>query len=126
MSKTKMKARALAFLLSEANGNRSRNEGVIDTGAGVVEAGTVLGKVTATGKYVPSPHAQVVGIEGAETAVAILGYGVDASTGDMPCVVVDLDAEVKLPMLKFDASIDDQAKTDAKLAQLATVGIRAR
>lgn len=126
MTMTKMKARALAFLLSEANGNRSRSEQTIDTSAGALEAGTVLGRVAATGNFVPSPDVQVVGLEGAETAVAILGYGVDATAGDVQAVVIDRDAEVKLPMLKFDASIDDQAKADAKIAQLATVGIRAR
>jgi len=39
---------------------------------------------------------------------------------------IDRDAEAKLPMLSFDASVDDQTKTDAKVAQLNAVGIRVR
>ena len=39
------------FILSEANGQRSREAITIASGAGIIAAGTVLGKVTATGKY---------------------------------------------------------------------------
>ena len=39
------------FLKSEANGSLSREAIVIASGVGVLLAGTVLGKVTATGKY---------------------------------------------------------------------------
>lgn len=119
-------SRPLAFLLSEAAGARSRNNVTIASGSGIVEAGTVIGEITASNKFAPSPDAEVVGIEGAETATAILAYGVDATTEDVEVAVVDRDAEVKVSMLKYDASIDDQTKTDAKIAQLNAVGIRAR
>ena len=42
------------FILSEANGQRSREAITIASGAGIIAAGTVLGKVTASGKYVAS------------------------------------------------------------------------
>jgi hypothetical protein len=42
------------FILSEANGQRSREAITIASGAGIIAAGTVLGKVTATGKYLAS------------------------------------------------------------------------
>jgi len=126
MENATMQTRNLAFLLSEAAGRRSRSIVTIADGAGKLAAGTVLGKVTATGKYVPAPAAEVVGFEGAETAVAILAYGVDATDQAVEVTAIDRDAEAKLPMLSFDASVDDQAKTDAKVAQLSAVGIRVR
>lgn len=120
------KARNLAFLLSEANGYLSREVLTIKSGAGVLGAGTLLGKITADGKYVPSPNAEVVGKEGAEAAVAILGYGVDATDADVEVLCVTNDAEVKEPMLIFDASVDDSTKRTAKLNQLRAVNIKAR
>lgn len=121
-----MPTRTLSFLLSEAPGHRSRKNITIKSGSGKLAAGTVLGKVTASGEYAPSTDAVVVGNEGAETAVAILGYGVDATTQAVEVVAVDRDAEVKLLILTFDASVDDETKTNAKVAQLDAVGIRAR
>lgn len=127
MSIKAMPARNLAFLLSEANGHRSRTSVTIPSGTGEVVAGTVLGEMTATaGHFVPSPDAEVVGIEGAETATAILGYYVDATDQDVDVAVVDKDAEVKIGSLLFDATVDDEPKTAAKIAQLNAVGIRAR
>ena len=126
MENATMQTRNLAFLLSEAAGRRSRSIVTIANGAGKLAAGTVLGKVTATGEYVPAPAAEVGGKEGAETATAILAYGVDATDQAVEVTAIDRDAEAKLPMLSFDASVDDQAKTDAKVAQLNAVGIRVR
>ncbi len=120
------KARNLAFLLSEANGYLSREVLTIASGSGVLEAGTVLGEITVGGKYVPSPNAEVVGKEGAETALAILGYGVDATDADVDVVCVTNDAEAKEPMLLFDASVNDSTKRAAKLTQLRAVNIKAR
>ncbi|KPD11568.1 head decoration protein [Phaeobacter sp. 11ANDIMAR09] len=126
MENATMQTRNLAFLLSEAAGRRSRSIVTIANGAGKLAAGTVLGKVTATGEYVPASDAEVVGKEGAETAVAILAYGVDATDQAVEVTAIDRDAEAKLPMLSFDASVADQPKTDAKVAQLNAVGIRVR
>ncbi|WP_394689044.1 head decoration protein [Hoeflea sp.] len=118
--------RDLAFILSEANRNRSREVLTIRSGAGKLHAGTVLGKVTADEKYVTSPHAEVAGLEGAETATAILGYEVDATEADVDAVCISDDAEVKDAMLVFSASVDDETKRTAKLTQLRAVGIKAR
>ena len=116
----------LEFVLSEGNGAISRQSVVIRTGSGVLVPGTVLGQVTADEKFTASPDAETGGIEGAETAVAILAYGVDATDGDVQAVVIDKDAEVKIPYLTFDASVDNAAKTTAKLDELRAVGIKAR
>lgn len=127
MDNATMQTRALSFLLSEAGGRRSRAIGVIPAGTGKVEAGTVIGELTATaGHFIPSPHAEVVGKEGAETAKAILAYPVDATDADVEVTIIDRDAEAKQPVLSFDASVDDQTKIDAKIAQLGAVGIRVR
>ena len=127
METSTMKPRALAFLLSEANGQRSRDTAIIPSGTGKVTAGTVLGALTANAKhFVPSPDAETVGKEGAEVASAILAYGVDATDVDVEVAIIARDAEAKLPMLSFDASVNDQTKTDAKIAQLkaATIVVR--
>lgn len=125
MENSTMQPRNLAFLLSELPGRQSRANITIASGAGKLAAGTVLGKVTATGEYVPAPNAEAAGFEGAETAVAILAYGVDATSQAVEVAAVYKDADLKRPMLSFDASVDDQAKTDAKVAQLNAVGLRA-
>lgn len=121
-----MDPRALAFLLSEASGKRSLDTLTIASGEGVLEPGTVLGEVTASKKFVASPNAVVGGKEGAETASAILCYRVDATDADVETVLVTTDAEVKSPMLLFEATVDDTAKQQAKLEQLRAVGIKAR
>jgi hypothetical protein len=122
------KARNLAFILREPDGTVSREVVTIASGEGVLEPGTVLGKVTASGKYVASPAAQVAGKEGAETATVILGYGVDATSADAKAVVVDGagGVEVKNPMLIFHSSVNDATKRNTKLTQLRAVGIKAR
>ena len=46
-------------LFSEANGHRSRDVITIAAGSGVVGPGTVVGKITASGKFAPSPVATI-------------------------------------------------------------------
>lgn len=120
------RARPLAFILSEAPGTLSRDTLVIASGSGKLQAGTVLGMVTASKKHVPSPNAETAGKEGAETAVAILGYPVDATSADVNAVCITNDTEVKDPMLIFDASVNDATKRGAKLTQLRAKTIKAR
>ena len=122
-----MKARNLSGLLSELPGTQSRDEVTIPSGTGLVEAGTVLGEITATlGHFVPSADGAVVGSEGAETAKVILGYTVDAAYEDVRAVEIARGAEWKAPLLKFDASVDTDAKQETKIAQLKAVGILVR
>lgn len=117
-----MGPRSLGFVLSEANGHLSYETVTIASGAGVLEPGTVLGEITASGKWIPSPDAQVVGSEGAETAKAVLGYRVDATSADADAVVMRRLGEVKALMLSYDASVDDANKIAAKHDQLAAAG----
>ena len=113
-------------LLSEANFHRSRDNITIAAGAGIILPGQVLGKVTASGKYVPSANASVTGEEGAEVAKAIALYGCDASTEDQKISAITRDAEWNGHTLSYDATVDDATKKAAKTAQLAAQGIIAR
>lgn len=121
-----MGPRNLAFVISEGNGMISRDVVTIASGAGKLKPGTILGMITASKYYTASPNAQVVGIEGAETARAILAYAVDATSFAVEAVAITRQAEVKGPMLVFDASVNDATKKAAKLSQLAAATIIAR
>lgn len=120
-----MGPRALAFVLSD-HGRISFETVTIAAGAGILKPGTVLGQVTASKKFVPSPAASASGLEGAETAKAVLAYGVDATSADVIVVVMRRLGEVKKPMLVFEASVDTAPEIAAKLDQLAASFIIAR
>lgn len=109
-------------VLHEANGSRSRDNITIPAGTGVVEPGTVLG-VNATGNYVPSTVA-IAG--GAETAVAINIHRVDATSADAAVAAITRDAEVNGACLVFEATVDTDAEKQAKIDELAVVGIIVR
>lgn len=118
--------RAGGFIQSEANPSRSRDKITVVGGtgnAGSLLAGTVLGKVTSSGKYLPSPD---TGADGSETAVAVLFDDVDATDGDVIATVVSRDAEVRAADLLYDVSVDDDTKKATKATQLAAVGIIVR
>src|SRR6478672_3874266 len=86
--------------------------------------GSVLGKITASGKYRLSPAAAVTGDEGAETAIAVLIEAVDATGADKTGLVVARGPTiVSKAALVFDPSVDQPAEKTAKHAQLAAVGI---
>ena len=105
--------------------NASFNRETVTLKAGTDYAlGSVLGKITASGKYRLSPAAQVVGDEGAETAVAVLIGAVDATAADKTGLIVARGpAIVSKAALVFDASVDLTAEKAAKHAQLASLGI---
>lgn len=89
--------------------------------------GTVLGKITATGKYRASPVAAVTGDEGAETACAVLLEIVDATTADaIGLVAARGPILLSKDLLAYDSSADLAAEKAAKIAQLATHGIVVR
>lgn len=121
MSQT-MGPRAAAFIASEANGSRSRDPIVIASGAGVLVAGLVLGKVTASGKYAAYDNTAA---DGTETAAGILLIGVDATSADVDAVGVVRDEEIITAALTWDAANDGAAQT-AGLADLAALGLIAR
>lgn len=111
------------LLKYELNGNYTRETVTLKAGTNYA-LGAVLGRITASGKYRLSPAAQVVGDEGAETAVAVLIEAVDATAADKPGLVIARGpAIVSKAALVFDASVDQPAERDVKHAQLAAAGI---
>lgn len=110
------------FLISEGNGAISRDSIVVASGAGALEAGSVLGKVTASGKYVAYDSAAT---NGSEVAAAVLFSKVDATSADADGVAITRSAEVKNDLLVYDAGQNTAAKT-AAVADFKAVGIIAR
>jgi len=117
------KKRTGEYILSEAAGNRSRDQAKVVSGAGVVEACTILGKITASGKYAPHDPAAV---DGSQTAVAVLYATVDATAADALCVIHSRDCEVKVGELIYNAATDTDPEKDAVHASLAANGIIVR
>lgn len=96
--------RLAEFVLSEASGQRSReNIVVVQTGAAIA-SGTVLSKLTLDGKYVPYDN---VGTDGSEVAAGILYTPLSAATGDIKAVGFVRDCEVNRKALTaLDASAE--------------------
>lgn len=109
------------FLVWEAFRDYCREVVTITTGT--LEPGTVLGKITASGKYAAhDPEA----VDGTETAAAVLWGKADASGGDVAVVaVIRGPAIVNRHDLVF-AGTPSEAEIDAAHAALAAAGILVR
>lgn len=114
------KVRTAGFLVSPASGNRSFDTVTVVT-TGALLAGSVLGKVTATGEFVQYDPS---GADGSEIAVAILYAGVPAST-TVKATVVARDAEVNAAMLVYPNGAT-QGEIDAAIESLEASHIIAR
>ena len=98
------------FLLSEADGMRSRDqETVTIAGAVALPSGTVLGKITATGKFVKYDEAGTD--DGRRVAAAVLGTPLAGVNGDYKATVFTRDCEVIAAML---TGIDTNGRADLK------------
>lgn len=113
------KGHAGGFILSEANGQRSREQITVLSGE-VLEAGAVLGKISASGKYVKYDDDGTD--DGRRTAAAVLYDAVDATDGDLEAAAIVRDAEVNGDELVWNS--DDEV--DAGVADLLSVGIIVR
>lgn len=109
------------FILSEANGTRSRESGTLISGQDL-GAGAVLGKITSGGKYTGYDNGAG---DGSQVAAGVLYAAVDASGGDAPCVVMDCDCELVADALDFDAGQSGGDQT-AAIADLLARGIKLR
>jgi len=108
------------FIVSEANGLRSREIKTLISGQDLA-AGAVVGEITASGKLTEvAPAAN----DGSETAAGILVYACDASSADEACVSIVRDAEVNGAELVWPTVTAEQ-KT-AAIAELAALGIIVR
>lgn len=116
------------YLVSEANGTRSR-EVVTLLAGNKLPAGAVLARLTTganTGKYtVLNPASTADPADGTKAAAAVLFAAVDATDGDRPAVITARDSEVKAAVLGWPAAISGPQKTTA-LGELAALGIVAR
>ncbi len=114
------------LLKFELNASYCRETVTLKAGASY-PLGSVLGRITASGEYRLSPAAEVVGDEGAETAIAVLLQAVDAT--DVAAVgLIAARGPIILAdgALVFDASVDQPAERAAKITQLAALGLVAR
>ncbi|CAI10237.1 conserved hypothetical protein [Aromatoleum aromaticum EbN1] len=84
--------RAGEFLIAEGNGSLSRENIVIASGSGALVAGTVLGKVTASGEYGPYDNDDTT--TGLGAAAGILYAPVDATSAATAAVLIARHAEV--------------------------------
>lgn len=113
------------FLVSEANGDRSRETGTLLSGQNL-KAGTVLGR-TAAGKLkaLPGDLDSNGGLEA--SAVGILWDNVDASAGDVAGVVyIARDAEVNGAELTYPPETTNGGEEALTNASLALIGIIVR
>lgn len=86
--------------------------------------GSVLGRITASGKY---KLATSGGTDGAQTAAAVLLFAVDATLADaVGIVVVRGPAILSRAALAYDGSVDDAAKIATKIGQLTALGLIVR
>ena len=106
------------------NRSYSREAVIIAAGAGDLKIGSVLGRLNAAGKY--KLHVNGGDKDGTQTASAVLITPVNATDEDREAVAVVRHAEVSIQGLVFDASVDNAAKRNSAIADLAAAGIIVR
>lgn len=116
--------RTAEFIVSEASGTRSREKKTVTVPASTtLQAGHVLAKLTATGKYVPYDNA---GSDGSEAAGGVLYETLINDTEspvDVEVTVLVRDCEVRQADLQWSVTGGD---ITAGLADLLALGIVAR
>lgn len=111
-------------VLYEGEHRYSRDGVTIASGEGVLDIGAVLAKDSVTGKFV---HVTDEGINGTDTAVAVLIEKIDATSADVTgATVIDSFAIVRRQSLTFEATVNDATKRQSKIDQLNSVGIKIR
>jgi hypothetical protein len=117
--------RTAAFLISEEEAYRSREQVQVIPGASTtLDAGTILGKVTATGKYVQLDTSES---DGSQTAAGILyesAAGVGASD-EVKRTIIARDAQVIEGLLVYPSGLN-ASQTAAVTAELVGLGIIVR
>lgn len=104
----------------DANPNYTREEATLLTGASYA-VGSVLGMITASGKY---KLAEVGAVDGSAVASAVLLTATDATAGDATGVILARGpAIVSQAALVFDATVTAGAETIIKLGELVAAGI---
>ena len=108
------------FLINEANGDRSRDVGILQLLENL-EAGTILGKVTATGELVQYDPAAA---DGSESVNSILFANVDATLVAKDVTIISRDATYNLREIIWDAALNaGQILTgEVELSALGLIG----
>lgn len=113
------------FILSEANGHRSRENGIVASGQNVLRAGTVV-MDNGSGKLI-AYTAEEVTAGGSNEAAGIIMYEVDATSEDVAVAYIARDAEVILSALTYPEATTDNPIAEANtIASLALRNIIAR
>src|SRR5690242_21948 len=108
------------LIISELPGNQSRKNVTIVSGQDLAY-GTVVGKITATGKYKAYDDDNS---DGSEAAAGILvGDAIDATGGDKAGVIIERDAEVNPDLLVWASTNDATDITNGK-TDLAALNIK--
>jgi hypothetical protein len=114
------------FLVSESPGKISRDQVTVTVAAATTLApGTVLARLSATGKYVPYDNS---GSDGSETAYGVLYDELVNAAGapaDLVGVVINFGAEVRIADLQWASGLVDADK-DAAYVDFLARGIKAR
>lgn len=107
-------------ILWEEDGHYSREVVTIASGADL-KIGSVLGKITANGKYALSaPGAS----DGSEDPVAILITDADAASADVTnAIVIVREARAIRAGLIFHSTIDNETKRNTAVAALKALGV---
>lgn len=108
------------WLVHELDPQLYRRAGVIASGSGVVTTGLVLGRITASGKYVPLDPAAT---NGSQNAAAIVLNRVDATSADAETAILTGHAQIVPSQLTWSAAADTTNERNAALAQLEALGI---
>lgn len=93
------------------------------SGAGALKAGTVLGKITASGKYKAYDNDAT---DGSQAFAAVLYDDADATSADVKATGVVRLAEVIKSRLVWGAGVTTQGEKDAAYVDMAAVFIIAR
>lgn len=107
------------FILSEANGHRSRENGIVASGQGKLPPGTVVFD-NGAGKLARWAGGDVTGGD-ADEAVGIILYGVDATDEDVAVSYIARDAEVNIHGLDFP---EDTTGNPAQAHMIASLALR--
>lgn len=102
----------LEFLISEATSSRSRDQFTATVAGSVaLPSGTVMGKITATGKLIKYADGAS---DGSQTAVGVLGTALPGTNGDYKALVFTRDCEVIGAKLNGGVALDANGQADLK------------
>lgn len=114
---------ALSDVVKFYESDYSTEEVTIVSGAGVLEIGTVLGRITASGNW---NACNVDATDGSQAAAGILAERIDATSGARQAIVIVRRATVSLLGLRWHANTNTTNERNAAIAQLAALGIITR